>query len=159
MTYLSSTVIVLSVLLGSFSLPTFAQSGAQGLPSWAQPSDERRSYARPSQAQHHHQPEKVASSGSTADWQNRPANDPYGLGPTTDNNGNSCGAQGNPNNAACADFCTDNPTDPQCQDNCDDGQDYDYCDIVRSVPVDDWLPLLALAGLGLGVYRIQQRRE
>lgn len=156
------TVFALSLSVGGLSMPSFAQSGsAEGLPSWAQPSDERRSYAPPSQARHHRQPEKhlATSGGSTTDWQDRPANDPFGFGPTTNDNGNSCGAQGNPNNQACADFCTENPTDPQCQDNCDNGQPYDYCDIVRSVPVDDWLPLLALAGLGLGAYRIQRRSE
>lgn len=175
MRYLSTTVIVLSVLLGGFSLPTFAQSGAEGLPSWAEPSARHvprsapdRAYGRtPSEPLHAQQPTDGASRNATKPWAERPDN-PFG-GPQTDaprkcarnpdapGCRSSCG--NNPTARNCSAGCETNPGASWCNDSCSIDPNQSFCNGTTAVPVDDWLPLLALAGLGLGVYRIRQRDD
>jgi hypothetical protein len=52
----------------------------------------------------------------------------------------------------CTALCSRKPNNGACNDYFDNTG-------ATPVPIDDWLPLLALAGLGLGVHRIQRQRE
>ena len=162
MHYLPTTLIVLSLVLGSFSLPAFAQSGgADGLPSWAAPS-EARSYSQPRSQRS--VPQQIPQDGT---FSNPGYPEPGMQSPPMTDDRNDVGACSPYWNG----FFGDNTEFEQCVD-CNWGNDCDtFCqanpnaDVCQGytppneVPVDDWLPLLALAGLGLGVYRIQRRRE
>ena len=53
----------------------------------------------------------------------------------------------------CIDFCLANPGSAVCEDQCGPGSDSPNCP--DQVPVDDYLPLLALAGIAFGVIRLR----
>ena len=79
------------------------------------------------------------------------------------NNGSSCDAPGNPYNGGCEDYCDANPNDDICQNLCT-GDPESWSDEQRNfcintgitVPIDDYLPLLMLAGIAYAAIRLRQ---
>jgi hypothetical protein len=127
---------------------------AQNLPGWAEPSEQRES--RFESRSFDTQENRYQSNRSQREPQSG-INAPFPGASTNGNNGGaSCGAA-NPDNGGCQNFCTSNPTADQCVSNCETDPDLSYCDDVRAaVPVDDYLPLLMLAGIAYAALRLRQ---
>lgn len=174
---------LLLVFAGSLLTSSYGQysgSGGSGLPSWAEPSARPSSYGSSASNRasrfRAQRPADGSSHRATQSWSQR-RGDPFGAPRTDMGNGNgngngnnggaSCGA-GNPDNGGCQNFCTANPGDPQCQGNCSTDPALSYCDDVCAedpnqsfcngpvaVPIDDYLPLLVFAGIGLAMWKLR----
>lgn len=180
-----SMLIVFAGGVGMPSYAQYSESGGSGLPSWAEPRSHGSSSGSSSRMDERARPAPFgarrstdyAEQSTTQPWGQRPG-DPFGSPRTDMGNGNgngngnnggaSCGA-GNPDNGGCQNFCTANPGDPQCQGNCSTDPALSYCDDVCAedpnqsfcngpvaVPIDDYLPLLVFAGIGLAMWKLRR---
>jgi hypothetical protein len=157
----STTYLVVTLV----ALVVTAPVSAQGLPGWAEPSDG----AEPRESRFH---EREVQRERPESELSRSRERPLGPGYQTDPFGPRTdfieGCQGEifgiPYNAcdnlcdrfpeSCQASCEDTPNAPRCRNSCDgDGNDPDFC--AEVVPVDDYLPLLALAGIAFGVLRLR----
>jgi len=153
-----ATYLVVTVL----ALIATAPVSAQGLPGWAEPSG----VSEPRESRFH---EREIQRERPQEEFSRSRREPLGpgyrtgsLGPQTDflpgcNDFfglNVCDNLCDRFPDECQALCEDAPNAPRCRNSCNgDGNDPAFCADV--VPVDDYLPLLALAGIAFGVIRLR----
>jgi hypothetical protein len=155
----STTYLVVTLV----ALVVTAPVSAQRLPGWAEPSGgseprESRFHERKVQRE---RPESELSRSRERPLGPEYQTDP--LGPQTDFvpgcsdffGLNVCDNLCDRFPESCQASCEDTPNAPRCRNSCDgDGNDPDFCADV--VPVDDYLPLLALAGIAFAALRLRQ---
>jgi hypothetical protein len=139
----------LFLLLLAASLLHPVDTTAQNLPGWAEPSEERldpNHTDRVEKQRRNHLPEERAARSKTYDLKPFDPSSPGGLGPVTREK--SCTV-----NSDCGggQVCCDLGGTPRCigKSACDNREG-------SIVPIDDYLPLLMLAGIAYAALRLRQ---
>jgi hypothetical protein len=158
----------LFLLLLAASLLHPVDTTAQNLPGWAEVSEQRQSrFESQSQLEKRHHRERIESgpkSGRRHTPKDRSITPSPGV--VTNSSVNSC--NGNASNNNCEDACVDNPTADICQQTCSASDAPGWCEdrcsgspddpafCANEIPVDDYLPLLMLAGIAYAALRLRQ---